>query len=68
MEIMINIEINQLLGLIRQMPSEHKLLIRKELDGQPNSGGSKSIDEGLTELLLSGPVMTEEENENFKLV
>jgi hypothetical protein len=28
--------------------------------------GSK-IDEGLTELLLSGPVMTEEENENFKM-
>ncbi|OYT13130.1 MAG: hypothetical protein B6I19_06750 [Bacteroidetes bacterium 4572_114] len=67
MELQIDIEINQLLGLIRQMPSEHKLLIRKELDGQHNSVVSKSIDEGLTELLLSGPVMTEEENENFKM-
>ncbi len=67
MELQIDIEINQLLGLIRQMPSEHKLLIRKELDGQQNRVVSKSIDEGLTELLLSGPVMTEEENENFKM-
>ena len=67
MELQIDIEINQLLGLIRQMPSEHKLLIRKELDGQYNRGVSKSIDEGLTELLLSGPVMTKEENENFKM-
>ena len=27
-----------------------------------------NIDDGLTELLLSGSVMTEEENENFKIM
>lgn len=68
MELQINIEINQILGLIRQMPSEHKLLIRKELDGLPDRGTSINLDDGLTELLLSGPVMTEEENENFKMM
>ncbi|OQX79331.1 MAG: hypothetical protein B6D64_05010 [Bacteroidetes bacterium 4484_276] len=50
------------------MPSEQKLLIRKELDGLPDRGISKNIDNGLTELLLSDPVMTEEENENFKIM
>lgn len=66
MELLINLEINQILGMIRQMPSEHKLLIKKELNKQMNINTINKKDEDLTDILLSGPVMTEEEKENFQ--
>ena len=66
MELTINLEISQMLNLIRQMSSEHKLLIKKELNKQVKMNTSNKRDEDLTDILLSGPVMTEEEKENFK--
>ncbi len=64
MELKLDIRINQLIGLIRQLPSEQKLRIKKELEKEIKK---KSIPEheDLKELLLAGPVMTEEEEENF---
>ncbi|MBI4946100.1 MAG: hypothetical protein HY840_06840 [Bacteroidetes bacterium] len=66
MELRINVEVNQIIGLIRQMPSEHKLKIKKELDKEVKQKTLSKNDSSLTELLLSGPVMTNEEKENFK--
>ena len=65
MELLINLEINQILSIIRQMPSEHKLLIKKELNKQVKVNAINK-DEDLTDILFSCPVMTEEEKENFQ--
>ena len=66
MELRINIEVNQILKLIRQMPTEHRLKIKKELDKEVKKKTISNKDSGLTELLLSGPIMNNEEKENFK--
>ncbi|MCD4663817.1 MAG: hypothetical protein K8R68_01015 [Bacteroidales bacterium] len=66
MELLINLEINQILGLIKQMPSEHKLLIKMELGNDIKENALNKTREDLTNILLSGPVMTEEEEENFQ--
>jgi len=68
MELRINIEVNQIIGLIKQMPSEHKLKIKKELDKDVKKKNISGNDKGLTELLLTGPVMTKEEKANFKSI
>jgi hypothetical protein len=65
MDVTINIEVNQIIGMIRQLPPEDRSKILNELerDQTKNALDKKSA---LTELLLSGPVMTEIEEENFK--
>ncbi len=65
MDVTINIEVNQIIGMIRQLAPEDRSKILNELerDQTKNALDKKSI---LTELLLSGPVMTEEEEENFR--
>ncbi len=66
MELKIDIEVNQLIGLIRQMTVENKLKIKKELDKDVKKRTHNKKNNGLTELLLAGPVMSDEEKENFK--
>jgi hypothetical protein len=68
MEVRLNVEVNQIIRLIRQMPQEDKLKIMKELDKDVKLKPSASKEKGLTELLLSGPVMSEKEKENFKKI
>ncbi|OFY64663.1 MAG: hypothetical protein A3H98_13270 [Bacteroidetes bacterium RIFCSPLOWO2_02_FULL_36_8] len=68
MELMINIEVNQLIGIIRKMPFEHKLKIKKELEKQRYTHSHNKNDDTLTKLLLSGPVMNHEEKMNFKIL
>ena len=66
MELRINIEVNQIIGLIKQMPSEHKLKIKEELAKETRGKTVSNNNFNLTELLLSGPIMNNEEKENFK--
>jgi len=66
MELRLDIGINQIIGLIKQLPSDQKLIIKEEIDKEIKTKKSISQHDDLTELLLSGPVMSEEEEQNFK--
>lgn len=64
MELRLNIEMNQLLGIIGNLSYEDKLLIKKQIDSSIDL--PKQVDEdSLQQLLLSGPIMTDEEYEDF---
>lgn len=63
MELKLNIDINELIGLIKQLPPEKKLLIKKEVDEHIKP--TKNVHD-LTEFLMSGPTITEQEEENVK--
>jgi len=65
MEIRLAIEINQLIGLIRQLPVDHKFKIIREVEKQLEEHTISEHDNDLTELLLNGPVMTKDEELNF---
>lgn len=65
MELRIDIGVNQILGLIKQMPQEHKLVLRRELDKAIKKKQVTIKDNDLTDILLSGPVMNEQEKMNF---
>jgi hypothetical protein len=66
MELQIDLGINQLINLIRQLPPEQKVLIKKELEKEVSEKEVTISKNELTKLLLSGPVMTEEEESNFR--
>jgi hypothetical protein len=68
MELRVNIGINELIGLIRQLPPEDKLLIKKEVDSQLNSIKNNENSNSLTDFLLSGPTMTRQEEDNFRKI
>jgi len=59
MELKLDISLNQILGLIRDLPYNDKLVLKKQLD-KDLSIKSKESTISLKELLLSGPVMTKE--------
>lgn len=66
MELRLNIGFNEIIGLIRQLPPDQKLQLKHEIDSEIKT--TKTIEEknDLTEILLSGPIMSQEEKENFK--
>lgn len=64
MELSVDIGINQIMGLIRQLPVEKKLMLKKEIDQELSE--LQPSDDELTKLLLEGPVMSNSENEDFK--
>jgi len=66
MELKLNIGINELISLIRQLSPEEKLMIKKEVENEIFTTKQPDNTDTLTELLLSGPIMTNEEEENFK--
>ena len=66
MELQIDIGLKQIIGLIRQLPKEQKLIIKKELDKEVIVDRANIYTGNLTELLLRGPVMSKEEEVNFK--
>ncbi len=68
MELRLDIGINQLIGLIKQLPPEQKLKIKKEVEKQILSTDKTLVNNDLTDLLLSGPVMTKDEEINFKKI
>ena len=66
MEIRLDIGINQLIGLIKQLPTDQKLKIKKEVDKELKENITAEQNSELTDILLSGPVMTKDEEKNFK--
>ena len=66
MELRLDIGINQLIGLIKQLPTDQKLRLKKEMDRELTKNITIETSNDLTEILLSGPVMTKEEEHNFK--
>jgi hypothetical protein len=65
MELSLNPGINQIVELLKTLPYEDKLIIKNKLDNElifQKKGSAKSW----KDLLLSGPVMTEEGLENYK--
>ena len=65
MELKLNIGLNQIIGLIRELPYNDKLTIKHQLDNDltPKFKNSSLT---LNQLLLAGPVMTEEGYNNYK--
>ena len=66
MQLQIDIGVNQIIGLIKQLPWEQRALIKKELESDTVIDRTESRDADLTALLLSGPVMCAEEEKQFK--
>ena len=66
MEIRFDIGIKQLIELIKQLPIEQKLRIKKEVDKDITADQNDGNSDNLTELLLNGPTMTKIEEERFK--
>ncbi|MCX6239980.1 MAG: hypothetical protein NTY07_20950 [Bacteroidia bacterium] len=65
MELKLNIGLNQIIGLIRELPYNDKLMIKHQLDNDliPKFKNSSLT---LNQLLLAGPVMTEEGYNNYR--
>jgi hypothetical protein len=65
MELRINLELNQIIGLIKELPYNDKLLVKSQLDKELTKNAKQS-DVSLKQLLLSGPIMTDEGIRNYK--
>jgi len=66
MELKLSIGIKELISLVRQLPPEQKLMIKEEIENENFITKQAKNTNTLTELLLSGPTMTNKEEENFK--
>lgn len=66
MELRLDIGINQLIGLIKQLPADQKIRLKKEMDKELTDNLIVEQTNDLTEFLLNGPVMTKDEEQNFK--
>jgi len=66
MELKIKIGYKEILELVKQLPNNQLTKLRAELDNVlVEEKSNKDISE-LQELLLSGPVMSDEQYDNFK--
>jgi hypothetical protein len=65
MELKLNIGINQIVGLIRELPYNDKLILKTQLD-KDLSIKSKVSNLTLKQLLLAGPVMSKEGYTDYK--
>ena len=65
MELQINLGVNQVINLIRQLTPDQRILVKKELDQEAITNNQSFENEDLTELLLAGPIMSEEEETRF---
>ncbi len=62
MELRLNIDFNQLLSLIKQLPDKQIAKLKAELDKKSTKKKSSSE---FQKLLLKGPVMSEEQYDTF---
>ncbi len=65
MELRLNIGLNQIAGLLQELPYDDKLVLKSQLDKEL-SHKKKDTKNTLNKLLLSGPVMTEEGYSSYK--
>jgi hypothetical protein len=66
MELKIQIDYKELLSLIRQLPASQLSHLKKELTDSSIAEKAKLEKDQLKQLLLNGPVMTDEEYENYQ--
>ena len=66
MEIKVDLKLNQLIRLIRQLPKDQKIMIKREVEQQLEDKSLSEHGDELTNLLMTGPVMNKEEELNFK--
>ena len=65
MELRVNLQLNQIIKLIKQLPKEQKETIKKEIDKELKAAPLNKENKELTELLLDGPVMSEDEEKRL---
>ena len=65
MELKVNIGLDQIVGLIRNLPYDDKLILKTQLDRELKSE-EKQSNSALKQILLNGPVMTAEGYDNYK--
>ncbi len=65
MDLHINLNINQLIIAIRNLPLEKKIFVKTLIDKELSKTKN---DNNLKKLLLSGPVMTDEQYKKYKLL
>jgi len=65
MELRVNIGLNQVVGLIRNLPYDDKLILKSQLDKELRPEG-KQTNSSLKQILLKGPLMTSEGYYNYK--
>ncbi len=65
MELKLNLDLSQIVGLIKELPYNEKLIIKHQLDNDLTTRVDNSS-LTLKQLLLSGPVITNEGYNNYK--
>ena len=65
MELRLDIGFNEIVSLIKQLPMNKKVMLKNELEKEIST--LKLVDVDLTTMLLSGPVMSKSEYEDFKV-
>lgn len=65
MELKLNLDLSQIVGLIKELPNNEKLIIKHQLDNDLTTRVDNSS-LTLKQLLLSGPVITDEGYNNYK--
>lgn len=65
MELRMNIGLSELLRVIKQLPTDQKIKIKMEVE-KDLASVSNTQSSNLKDLLLNGPIMTEEEEQNFQ--
>jgi|AntAceMinimDraft_16_1070373.scaffolds.fasta_scaffold17651_3 hypothetical protein len=66
MKLRLDIGVNQIIGLIKQLPFDIKLLLKNEIDKEIKSKSKIVNKNEITDLLLYGPVMSDEEYKNYR--
>ncbi len=65
MELRLDIDYNQLLNLIKQLPATQLLKLKTELDENDSQEKPKKASSDFQKLLLNGPVMSDEQYNTF---
>jgi len=64
MELRLDIGLNEIIKLIRQLPAQKQQILKSALEKEIEN--TKNQDADLSIILMNGPVMSKEEYENFK--
>lgn len=65
MELKLNLGLIQIVGIIKQLPRAQKELLKKEIDKDLSKNSVSEKKQDLTQLLLKGPVMNNDEETRF---
>lgn len=68
MTLNINIDVNQIIQLIQQLPENKRLQVKYEIDKSLSKKIKQDESDEIRQLILNGPVMTEEEEIRYKQI